>query len=155
MIGQQVGNGECWTLAENALSSVASELRARNGEPCMTSQGLIHGYQIYCYIPQRPSDPPGGIKAAGVARGDIVQFLNTHFQRKDGRGSSYAGSPDHTAVVVAVEADGALKVLEQNVGGVKKVRPGRYDPEELVAGELRVFRAVGESWVGPLDAKWP
>jgi hypothetical protein len=121
----------------------------------MTSQGFIHGYQIYCYIPPKPSDPLGGIEAAGVARGDIVQFLSTHFQRRDGRGSSYAGAPDHTAVVTAVEPGGALKVLEQNMGGVKKVGPGRYDPAELVMGELRVFRAVGESWVGLLDAEWP
>jgi hypothetical protein len=84
-----------------------------------------------------------------------VQFLSTHFQSRDGRSSTYAGAPDHTAVVVAVEPNGALKVLEQNIGGVKRVGPGRYDPAELITGELRVFRAVGESWAGPLDAEWP
>ena len=64
------------------------------------------------------------------------------------------GAPDHTAVVVGVEPNDVLKVVEQNVGGVKKVRDGSYDMSELMRGEVRVFRAVGESWVGKLDPQW-
>lgn len=36
----------------------------------------------------------------------------------------------------------------------KIVGTGSYDFKELVAGEVRIFRRVGESWVGPLDANW-
>jgi hypothetical protein len=31
---------------------------------------------------------------------------------------------------------------------------GEYNMEELVKGEVRIFRAVGESWVGKLDPRW-
>lgn len=37
-----------------------------------------------------------------------------------------------------------LKVVEQNSGGVKKVVQAAYDIGELVEGEMRIFRAVGE-----------
>lgn len=53
-----------------------------------------------------------------------------------------------------VKANGVIEVVEQNVGGVKKVMRGEYNMAELVKGEVRIYRAVGESWVGPLDVDW-
>ncbi|KAI9737719.1 MAG: hypothetical protein M1818_005723 [Claussenomyces sp. TS43310] len=154
-MGQQVGNGECWTLADEALKAVAAEERAQGLEPCMSSQGLVHGSVLYSYLPPKPSEPRGGVDAAGVARGDIAQFLTAHFKRKDGMGESWAGAPDHTAVITHVEKGGVLRVVESNSGGVKRVKEGRYDFSELVKGEIRIFRVVGESWLGPLDPSWP
>jgi hypothetical protein len=75
------------------------------------------------------------------------------FKSKDGS-QKWAGDPDHTAVVTGVELNGVLRVVEQNSGGVKVVKKGSYDMSELVKGEVRIFRAVSESWVGKLDAKW-
>jgi hypothetical protein len=120
----------------------------------MISQSYYHGSIIYEYIPPKPSEPRS-IEAAGVARGDILQFLSAHFKRKDGRGESFAGAPDHTAVITAVERGGALKVVESNTGGNKTVKNGRYDMSELVSGEVRVFRAVSETWAGNMDPTWP
>jgi hypothetical protein len=153
--GQKVGDGECWTLANNALVAIAEECRAKNQEPCIGSQSYVHGYLIYTFIPPKPSNPPGGVLAAGVARGDILQFLRAHLKRKDGMGESFAGAPDHTAVITHVEPDGVLRTLEQNIDGVKIVKEGRYDLSEMVGGEVRVFRAAGEKWLKPLDATWP
>ena len=153
-MGEKVGNGECWTLAAEALSSVATECRAKNQEPCLKSQGYIHGGLIFSFLPPKPADPPGGVEAAGVARGDIIQFYKAHLKKKDGTAWSSAGDPDHTAVVTRVERGGVLSTVEQNVGGVKKVMKGRYDLSEMVSGEVRVFRAVGEKWLAPLDANW-
>lgn len=153
--GEKVCNGECWTLAADALSSIAAECRLMGQEPCMKSQGYIHGSLIFTSIPLKPSDPPGSVEAAGVARGDILQFFKAHLKRKDGTAWSYAGDPDHTAVVTRVERGGALAVVEQNLGGVKKVVNGRYDLSEMIGGEVRVFRAVGENWLAPLDPSWP
>lgn len=154
-IGQKVGNGECWTLANDALTAVAEECRARNQEPCVPSRSYVHGFLIYTYIPPRLSDPPGGIEAAGVARGDIVQFLTAHMRSRNGLCNSYKGAPHHTAVVTAVERGGILKVLEQNVGPTKIVMEGTVDLSEMVSGEVRVFRPVGENWLVPLDISWP
>jgi hypothetical protein len=155
-MGQQVGDGECWTLANEALLAVGAASSSQGREPCMSSQSYVHGCLIYSYIPAASPypEPRGGVREAGVARGDILQLLTTHFKAKDGRSEKWAGSPDHTAVVVGVEPNGVLRVVEQNIGGVKKVREGSYDMSELVRGEVRIFRAVGESWVGKLDPKW-
>jgi hypothetical protein len=142
-MGRQVGNGECWTLAHDALEAVSA----------MPSQSLIHGSLLYTYIPPASPEPPGGILEAGVARGDVIQLLKAHFKSKDGS-QKWAGDPDHTAVVTGVELNGVLRVVEQNSGGVKVVKKGSYDMSELVKGEVRIFRAVSESWVGKLDAKW-
>lgn len=158
-MGQQVGNGECWTLAFDALNAVASSCRSAGQEPCMSSQGVVHGSLIYSNLPSssdpssRVVNPPGGVIAAGVARGDIVQYLSAHFKRPNGC-QSWAGAPDHTAVITGVDRDGALSIVQQNVGGVKRVSEGTCDISELVGGEIRVFRAVGESWAGVLDTKW-
>ena len=154
-MGQQVGNGECWTLANNILIAVGSQYSERGQEPCMPSQSYTHGQLIYSFIPAKsPSpDPKGGVFEAGVARGDIIQLLSAHFRSKDGS-QKWAGAPDHTAVITGVSQNGVLRVVEQNVGGVKTVQKGEYDMEELVKGEVRVFRAVGESWAGKLEPKW-
>ena len=53
-----------------------------------------------------------------------------------------------------MQPNGIVEVVEQNVGGVKRVMRGEYNMAELVKGEVRIYRAVGESWVGPLDVDW-
>jgi hypothetical protein len=185
-MGQKVGDGECWTLANDALVAVGSNCSSRGQEPCMASQSYVHGSLIYCYVPgvSPYPEPRGGVGEAGVARGDILQLLSTHFKSKDGRTDIWAGgmyifeslftfgpilyvtvdqailtlrsppAPDHTAVITGVQASGLLNVVEQNVGSVKKVQEGSYDMSELVRGEVRIFRAVSESWVGKLDPTW-
>ncbi|KAF7937567.1 uncharacterized protein EAE98_001881 [Botrytis deweyae] len=151
-MGTQVGNGECWTLANEGLKAVARDCKERGGEGCMSSQGYVHGYKVFEFKNGRV-EVGGGVKEAGVRRGDVVQFLEAHFMDNRG-GQKWAGAPDHTSVVVGVKPNGVLEVVEQNVGGVKKVMRGEYQMAELVKGEVRIYRAVGESWVGPLDVDW-
>lgn len=118
----------------------------------MPSQSYIHGSVLYSNMSGRV-EPVGGTLAAGVARGDIVQFYKAYFEHSNG-GKSWAGAPDHTSVVTAVGPDSKLQVLEQNTGGVKIVKSSTYDFSELATGEVRIFRAVGESWIGALDPAW-
>jgi hypothetical protein len=153
-MGTQVGDGECWTLANEGLKAVAANCTSRGQEPCMASQSYVHGSLIYSFIPatsSRPS-PPGGVREAGVARGDIIQFLSAHF--KKGGSEQWAGMPDHTSVITSVEPNGLLRVVESNTGGVKVVKTGSYDMADLVGGEVRIFRPVAQSWVGELDPTW-
>ena len=56
--------------------------------------------------------------------------------------------------MTAVDSDGTLRVVEQNVGGKKVVMKGRYNMKEMVSGEVRIFRAVGVSWLGELNTEW-
>ena len=155
-MGRQVGNGECWTLADEGLKAVAQNCKAHGTEPCLPSQSYIHGALIYSFISTDSTNPEalGGILETGVARGDVVQILSAVLKSRDGRRTGYAGDPDHTAVITSVEANGILKVVESNVGGVKNVKRGSYDMSELVKGEVRIYRAVGESWLGKLDPTW-
>ena len=152
----QVGDGECWTLANNALIAVGDQCLSRGQEPCMSSQSYTHGHIVYSFIPAKSPypEPSGGIVEAGVGRGDIIQLLTAHFKSKDGMRQKWAGAPDHTAVVTGVDPNGVLRVVEQNVGGVKRVQKGEYDMQELVKGEVRIFRAVGWRWAGKLDPRW-
>ena len=154
-MGLKVGNGECWTLADEALKAIAATCKAHNQEPCMPSQSLIHGHVLYTYIPSQSHlpVPAGGIPESGVARGDIVQILKARFESRNG-GWQTAGDPDHTAVVTGVEADGTVSVVQQNVGGKKAVMRGTYNMAEMVSGEVRIFRAVGVSWLGELSSDW-
>jgi hypothetical protein len=153
-MGSQVGDGECWTLANNALKVVATKCSSRGQEPCMASQSFIHGYLMYSYFPSSSiPEPQGKVEGAGVARGDIIQLYKAHFKYPDG-GQAWAGDPDHTAVITGVEPDGVLRAVEQNVGGKKRVQPGKYNMAQMVSGEVRIFRAVGESWIGTLDPTW-
>ena len=155
-MGQQVGDGECWTLANNAIIAIGSTFSSKGQEPCMPSQSYTHGYLIYSYIPSKSlyPEPKGGVLEAGIVRGDIIQLLSAHFKSKDGKSEKWAGAPDHTAVITGVESNGVLRTVEQNVGGVKRVKKGEYDMSELVTGEVRIFRAVGESWAGKLEPRW-
>lgn len=150
--GTQVGNGECWTLANNALLATGHSLSGRGLEPPMSSQSYVHGSCILALSQPGANTKP--IQTCAVQRGDIMQFLTARFEAPHGRSWKTAGAPDHTAVVVGVDADGSFRVLEQNTGGVKIVVDGRYDVRELVSGEVRVYRAVGEGWAGKLDPTW-
>ena len=92
-MGQKVGDGECWTLANSALVDIATTYSSRGQEPCMASQSYVHGSLVYSHIPKSSvhPEPRGGIEEAGVARGDILQMLSAHFQSKDGRSNKWAG----------------------------------------------------------------
>lgn len=149
--GTKVGNGECWTLSNDALRAVAEDCEAQGIEPCMASQSLIHGALVFSFLPPAPPSPPGGVAHSLVARGDTIQFLNCEFHYPGG-GKGYCGLPDHTAVVTGVRPDGVLEALHQNTGGKKIVMDTTFDFSKLVKGEVRIFRPVGVSWAGTLDA---
>ena len=59
-----------------------------------------------------------------------------------------------TSRVVTGRNGRTVEVLEQNVGGVRKVQKGQLVIEELVSGELWIYRPVWDSWAGSLEAKW-
>ena len=91
-LGRQVGNGECWTLAHDALEFVAGTVTPK----CMVSCGTIHGQCVYAR--DRGVTTAGGLMT--VREGDIVQYLECKFERRqNGRVvySSTAGAPDHTS----------------------------------------------------------
>ena len=91
-LGRQVGNGECWTLAHDALEFVQGVVQPR----CMVSSGTIHGQCIF----QREGTTTISGNLENIRPGDIVQYFECKFERRqNGRMvySSSAGAPDHTS----------------------------------------------------------
>lgn len=111
-LGKQVGNGECWTLADEAFKACGLK---RPGAD-MRVWGKIVDHQKEKLQP-----------------GDIVEFRSARFS--DG---SYT-APEHTAVVVKGGKRGIV-VAEQNWGGNKTVHERPMDLGGLVSGTLIIYR---------------
>lgn len=136
--GQMVGNGECWTLAHDALSKGC-------GNHAFVSQYYHHGYPILelhgsatgASIAQGPEDE--------VREGDILQFKSAKLVDKASGFTQTVGAPDHTSVVIGKENE-KIFVLEQNVQGVKIVQQGLYVLSNMVSGSVVVYRPMPAEW---------
>jgi hypothetical protein len=116
LIGKQVGRGECWDLAKEALAF------------CKAKTPGEAGYGIYEF----------GKKVAlkDVLPGDILQFENVVFK---GNGSTY-NYPHHTAIVRGVNGK-TIELLHQNVNNIRRVQTGTIDLNHLQpGGTLVAFR---------------
>ncbi|KAK9238364.1 hypothetical protein V1525DRAFT_401372 [Lipomyces kononenkoae] len=146
-VGRQVGDGECWTVAKEALTSSGA----------MPSCGLVHGVEIWSFAPGTGRGHHEGM----LRRGDILQFKTARFRTVDassaGRitGEKYVGAPDHTAVIVCVHGAGVVTVMEQNVGGVRTVQQGSYVFGDMVDGSVVAYRPFWQAWAGELETSWP
>ncbi|KAK9433940.1 hypothetical protein V1505DRAFT_360855 [Lipomyces doorenjongii] len=147
-IGRQIGNGECWTVANESLKASGA----------MESCGFIHGVEIWS------SNPATGARSGDeemLRRGDILQFKSARFRSSGPSGrrveEKYVGAPDHTAVIVAVHSAAPIvvTVLEQNVGGVRSVQQGSYVFSEMTDGSVAAYRPFWKEWAGELDTSWP
>lgn len=111
MIGKQVGNGQCWTLAAEAL-------KAAGAEP---PKGYTFGDEI---------------SLDDMQPGDILQFKTARFEEPGYW--AVMGTPDHTAVVYSI-GDRTF-ILHQNVGGKKYVQSFDLDFDNMTSGRVQVFR---------------
>jgi hypothetical protein len=109
--GTQVGNGECWTLANDALRSAHAQLPPSHN---LYQWGTVTSF-------------------SSLVGGDIIQFENySATLRVTSEDGSYQeqtwSAPHHTAIVVRVleATNGKVEVLEQNTGGSKRVHRNQY-----------------------------
>ena len=109
---KQVGNGECWTLANEAFK--ACGLR-RPGSDLRVWGRLID------------------LETEDLEAGDIVEYQKVGFA--DG---SRTG-PFHTSVVVKGGTRGKAIIAEQN-WGQKTVRESPFDINDVVSGKIMVYR---------------
>lgn len=111
-IGNQIGRGECWDLADQAL-------RQSGAEP---ARGYTFGDRI---------------DVEDVIPGDILQFTTV---RVDEPGYWVVmGTPNHTAVVQAV-GEQRLFILQQNFDGKRYVTTFEFNPDSVTSGTLEAFR---------------
>jgi cell wall-associated NlpC family hydrolase len=104
-MGQKVGDGECYALADEALRSAGAASAPDFGRITPTADYKWSSQQV------SPTD---------AKPGDIIQFRNSHITVKtehaDGSWEENTQDrPHHTAVVVSNGSSGNLTVLEQNV----------------------------------------
>lgn len=140
--GQVVGDGECFTAADNALRNANARSAADYGTVTPDAD-----YQWG--TPVNQSD---------LRTGDIVQFRNYRYDREIETGHTDGSSetqtdfqerPHHTAIVERVGAGGAVTVLEQNapVGAPVTRNELFFSDRNETSGEVRTtIRVRGRFW---------
>ncbi len=119
-MGRQVGNGECWTLVDQALRAAGAH---RPGQA---------GYGSYIFGKR--------ISRWTLRAGDVIQFENVTFKHTDPNGSwSTNNFPHHTAIVASVRGS-QITLLNQNVNGNRTVQTTTINLADCQGGTMRYFR---------------
>lgn len=113
--GKTVGNGECWTLADEAFKASGVKRPGINAR--------VWGREVN---PAKES----------LRRGDVLEFQSAKFY--DGHTTVTTG-PAHTAVVVTGGSRHDFTIAEQN-WGKRTVRIRTMDLTKLTGGKVRVYR---------------
>jgi hypothetical protein len=138
-VGEQVGNGECWTLANNALLAAGvKSSTAYKDSPNKTD--YVWGDLVFGVDAKDGKTTETG-KASKVQPGDVVQFRDASFAGKQAGGGTYSlTASHHTAVVTEVTNDGkTVTVLHQNWAGKKTVTETTFQLDDLQAGWLKIY----------------
>jgi len=136
--GEQVGDGECSSLADNALKE--SNAKGRSAEK-PNKGDYVWGEPVYAQVTGE-AKPQG--KVTDIQPGDIIQLRDVKLAGKEANGRTYTMSfGHHTAVVAAVENGGAtIRIFHQNYSGKRVVMDGVLHPGDLKEGWLRFYRPV-------------
>jgi hypothetical protein len=121
-LGKQIGNGECWTLAKEALVSAGAQ----------APRDYAFGRELQQGEPWLP--------------GDIIQFTSCHFVdvQPHRRSTFDLGSPNHTAIIHSMP-NGKVVILQQNVNGDRHVQTQTLNFANMVGGSYKLFRPVPAS----------
>jgi hypothetical protein len=120
-LGKEVGDGECWTLADQALRAAGAH---------------------------RPNQPPYGtyvfgkkVSSKAIMPGDVVEFQKAYFDWKDAKGGRYIldFGIRHTAIVGAVHGS-SITLLHQNYNGKRTVQQTPLDLAGLRRGTATFYR---------------
>jgi hypothetical protein len=140
-VGQKVGDGECFALADRALRNAGAKSAADYG-PIVPDGDYVWGKEV---------------SLANVKAGDIVQFRDysctvetvTETDKDETTKERVEERPHHTAIVERVGRDGAVTVLEQNYPpGSAVVRTQLYfaDRESQSGGRKTTVTVHGRVW---------
>jgi hypothetical protein len=135
-LGEKVGDGECATLAVQALRQAGA-------------RGLVFADDgAYVWGKLVRTVTPGANLTGEALPGDILQFRDAVLAGRVGGSTFEASYPHHTSVVEAVKADGkVVEVLHQNFGDFRakeedrrKVQRTTLSFEDLKKGSVKVYR---------------
>lgn len=140
-LGEKVGNGQCSVLAWTALGHAGAKRRGKDAP----NKGDYTWGELSLLVESTGRAPPEfkGGKPSDLRPGDIVQLRDAKFVHHNGRRTSWLSFHHHTAVVVAIEDEGAtVHVLQQNVNPAQTVVKGTYRLNDLTTGWLRFYHPV-------------
>lgn len=140
--GNRVGNGECFTFADRALSTAGARSAADYGSVTPTAD-YVWGTAV---------------SLSDLQPGDVIQLRDYRFDREvavnnpDGSGSTnsdFQERPHHTVIVESVDGNGAVTVLEQNAPRGSAVRRSQlfFSNTTTTAGRrTTTIRVQGTFW---------
>jgi hypothetical protein len=138
-IGRHVGDGQCASLATQALAKAGAAGRGRDFP--------AYGDYVWGSFVTMVSAERAGVKGlntlATVRGGDVIQMRNVLLEGRSAGGGSYWMRADHhTAVVESVNPSrGTITVLHQNWNR-SPVRRDIFILGDLKRGWLRIYRPV-------------
>jgi hypothetical protein len=116
-VGEQVADGDCWKLADEALATARAKRPGKNG----------YGTYVFGRV----------VKSVESALpGDVVQFEKTEFLSPDGVRYEMAR---HTAIVAEVHGT-KVELLHQNWNNIRRVSKLKLDLADLKAGQVSFYR---------------
>lgn len=125
VIGSTVGRGECWDLADQALTSADAQFDK-------TSQSTIYTFGKL-YNPEKEKVLPG----------DIIQFENVKVSYKEENMIFTENYKHHTAIVYDVKENGSLRLAHQNTSfGGRKVALSKFNSENVKKGKLLFYHPI-------------
>ncbi len=129
-LGEKVGDGQCSTLAAEALKQAGA--KRRRGE-----HGTW-GDELKSMVDAKPGD---------ILQFDDVVFVHTRFLEDGGRRTDMISFPHHTAIVARVRKRGMkpiFVILHQNVGDIQIVQEGTINMADKKRGIVKLYRPVAE-----------
>ena len=127
VIGSTVGRGECWDLADQALTFA-------NAKFDKTSPETIYVFGKK-YNPEKEKVLPG----------DIIQFKDVMLSYKDGNMIFTENYKHHTAIVFHIKENGAFELAHQNTSfGGRKVALSDFNPGNIKKGKLIFYHPILE-----------
>lgn len=139
-VGVKVGDGQCATLAVQALAAARGRGMGRD----FPNRGdYVWGRQVVLIEAERKG-VKGLISLAAVKAGDIVQFRDARLEgvNRNGGGTYWMSAPHHTAVVAAVDPNKSTLVVYHQNWGKKIVRKDVMYLPDLKSGWLRIYRPI-------------
>ncbi|MFC2124302.1 hypothetical protein ACFLU5_05785 [Bacteroidota bacterium] len=125
VIGEKVGRGECWDLADAALTT-------NNAKFDKSSQKTL-------YIFGKEYNPKKDI----VLPGDIIQFENVTVKYENGNTIFTESYGHHTAIVYNVLENNHIELAHQNTGfSGKKVGVSTFRFDDVQKGKMKFYHPI-------------
>lgn len=116
VIGKTVDRGECWDLANQALTYANAKWQFP------TQFGKAYNFQKEPILP-----------------GDLIQITNVVMESKTDSSLNRWTMKVHTAIVYACLSPTHIKVAEQNVNKVRKVQLNEWNLNDIKSGKMQFY----------------